>query len=160
MHFSFQEVRMNVREICKCHGLSGACYVRACWDSMRPIRLISGNLKKKYVSALQVKVKKNRIVRKRGRRGKRNPRADDLVYLKKVRGDFCRSNPKMGSYGTKGRRCNGTSDGIDSCDDLCCGRGYQSLNVTRTYSCKCQFNWCCKLVCEKCQALVTEDYCR
>ena len=61
----------------------------------------------------------------------------------------------IGSLGTSSRECNKTSTGTDSCEHLCCGRGYDTTRVTRVFQCKCKFHWCCEVRCERCE--VTSD---
>ncbi|MEQ2287817.1 hypothetical protein AMECASPLE_016467 [Ameca splendens] len=40
--------------------------------------------------------------------------------------------------GTGGRLCNRTSRGMDGCEVMCCGRGYDTARVSRTT--KCEYN--------------------
>lgn len=44
----------------------------------------------------------------------------------------CTRNPSIGIPGTQGRKCNPSSDKPDSCDRLCCGRGYTSRTFYKT----------------------------
>lgn len=47
----------------------------------------------------------------------------ELVHIQKSP-NYCKQDFENGVLGTEGRKCNGTSTGPDSCDKLCCGRGY------------------------------------
>ena len=51
---------------------------------------------------------------------------------------------------TIGRECNPKSDGSDSCNKLCCGRGYKKQTKTTTESIweTCRFEWCCSIKCD------------
>ena len=59
----------------------------------------------------------------KGRKLKREMRKGlskkELVYLDESL-DFC----KLGNEQVTGKQCNATSTGPDSCENLCCGRGY------------------------------------
>ena len=47
-----------------------------------------------------------------------------LVYLESSP-DYCIGSKKMGVLGTSGRSCNESSNGSDSCSNICCGREYK-----------------------------------
>ena len=64
--------------------------------------------------------------------------------------DFCKPNYNLASYGTKGRICNKSSRGIDSCKLLCCGRQFKTKLETIKYNCSCTFTWCCSVTCKEC----------
>ncbi|GAB1610753.1 protein Wnt-10b-like [Argonauta hians] len=93
------------------------------------------------------RVKKRRKKRKRYR--VRYPRETDLVYYEKSP-SFCEPDPEIDSVGTTGRFCNRTGSGVENCDTLCCGRGYNTLRVRRTERCNCKFYWCCYVLCDQC----------
>ena len=82
------------------------------------------------------------------RNGKR-PRKMELLYFERSP-NFCDPNPLVDSPGTTGRLCNKTSTGIDNCETLCCGRGYNTLKVKRSERCHCKFYWCCYVECKVC----------
>lgn len=65
-----------------------------------------------------------------------------------------------GSVGTSGRVCNRTSRGVDSCEVMCCGRGYDTSRVSRTTKCECKFHWCCAVHCRDCQEEVDVHTCK
>lgn len=80
----------------------------------------------------------------------RIPSPDDLIYIHSSP-NFCDTNPLLRTPGTSGRVCNITSSGIDGCDILCCGRGYNVQVVTETVKCNCRFFWCCHVKCDTCK---------
>lgn len=83
------------------------------------------------------------------KRNGRRPNKLDLLFYEKSP-NFCERNHLVDSPGTTGRFCNKTSQGIDNCDTLCCGRGYNTLKIRRTERCNCKFYWCCYVECQTC----------
>ena len=69
------------------------------------------------------------------------------------------SGCSAGSLGTRGRECKPDSSGLDSCDVMCCGRGYQEERVVTTTDCNCRFIYCCYTECEKCTNVENKYYC-
>ena len=55
----------------------------------------------------------------------------DLVHIHKSP-NYCVEDAKKGILGTSGRACNKNSTGSDSCDLLCCGRGYNTQVSSQT----------------------------
>ena len=49
----------------------------------------------------------------------------ELIHIHKSP-NYCKSRPKKGILGTQGRPCNSSSSGSDSCQRLCCGRGWNT----------------------------------
>ncbi|KAB7507018.1 Protein Wnt-16, partial [Armadillidium nasatum] len=122
------------------------------WGGCRYAEAIGDFLKDRYDNSIQAKgrdVSKKRR-RRRSRWVKRFPASkDDLVHIHKSP-NYCISNPKRGIIGTEGRYCNKTSNGPDSCDLLCCGRGYNTQVVRYVERCHCKFVWCCYVKCKTC----------
>lgn len=56
--------------------------------------------------------------------------------------------------------CNQTSRGMDSCEVMCCGRGYDTLRVSRMTKCECKFHWCCAVRCQDCLEEVDIHTCK
>ncbi|XP_077294010.1 protein Wnt-5b-like [Arctopsyche grandis] len=136
------------RVTCKCHGVSGSCSLVTCWQQLAPLREIGDYLRDKYDGATEVKVSK------RGKLQIKDPRyslptAQDLVYLEESP-NYCVKNLTVGSLGTSGRVCNRTSPGMDGCDLMCCGRGYNTMKTTVKERCECKFHWCCYVECKTC----------
>ena len=107
---------------------------------------------------------------------------DELVFIERSP-NFCKRDQRLDTLGTKGRICSivghpssgdnmatntttapatATSQdetSIQTCDYLCCGRGYSHRVVEVTSECDCQFQWCCSVKCKKCTKRVIEYYC-
>lgn len=87
------------------------------------------------------------------------PKRMDLVYLQ-TSPNYCERNVQEGVQGTQGRVCNRTLQGAQSCDLLCCGRGYNTHSIRRTTQCRCQFKWCCQVQCDVCEENNVEFTCK
>ncbi|CAL4196195.1 unnamed protein product, partial [Meganyctiphanes norvegica] len=76
-----------------------------------------------------------------------------LLYLDRSP-NFCRS----GRYGpgTAERQCVRSQ----TCENLCCGRGYHTRQVLRTEPCQCKVIWCCNVQCENCTSLIDVYTCK
>ncbi|XP_011870352.1 PREDICTED: protein Wnt-7b isoform X2 [Vollenhovia emeryi] len=90
---------------------------------------------------------------------RRIPRRNELVFLQ-LSPNYCEPDLSQGSLGTQGRYCNRTSKGTDGCDLMCCGRGYNTHQFTRTWQCRCKFHWCCRVHCETCLERIEEYTCK
>ncbi|XP_018913776.2 protein Wnt-2 [Bemisia tabaci] len=160
-------VKMSLQTECKCHGVSGSCTMKTCWKTLPPFRLIGDHLMHRYwrargVSAVPVpsasktstrEVRPLQLTLRRARSVQKTPKRSELVFLQSSP-NYCERNLSMGSLGTVGRFCNRTSMGdaskSDGCDLLCCGRGYNTHQITRSWQCSCKFHWCCQVFCEIC----------
>ena len=143
-------MKTNIQRECKCHGISGQCNQKTCWQKLPTFRHVSNFLKSKFDGASKVMIsnKGNELIVE-GETIK-PPTNLDLVYTTDSP-DFCINNPKTGSLGTDGRQCNASSKAVDGCGLLCCDRGFTSYTVTVEFHCKCRFYWCCQVRCEKCK---------
>ncbi|CAH1164457.1 unnamed protein product [Phaedon cochleariae] len=170
---------------CKCHGVSGSCTMKTCWKTLPTFRQVGDILMKKYYRARPVasqtgasnmgashvgashvgashrrRAKRQHLVLTKGKVPvKREPKKSELVYLQ-MSPNYCERDLAAGSLGTAGRRCNRTSRGIDGCDLMCCGRGYNTHQYTRTFQCRCNFVWCCKVDCDTCSERTEEYTCK
>lgn len=88
----------------------------------------------------------------------KKPTRKDLVYFENSP-SFCERDSKIGFGGTTGRECNSTSIGIDGCDLMCCGRGFQSSTYVVRERCSCTFHWCCSVRCEVCTRTKIQHTC-
>ncbi|XP_065545401.1 protein Wnt-11b-like isoform X1 [Lathamus discolor] len=146
---------------CKCHGVSGSCSVKTCWKGLAKLDEIASDLKSKYLAAIKVT---HRLI---GPRKQLIPKEmevrpmeeTDLVYLINSP-DYCTPNLHLGSLGTQDRQCNKTSMGSDSCNLMCCGRGYNTYMEEVMERCHCKYHWCCYVVCKKCRRKVERYVCK
>ncbi|CAI5773526.1 protein Wnt-11 isoform X2 [Podarcis lilfordi] len=156
-----QALKASLEMKCKCHGVSGSCSIKTCWRGLQELRDIALDLKNKYLSATKV------VHRPMGTRKHLVPKDLDirpvketeLVYLQSSP-DFCMKNEKVGSHGTQDRQCNKTSNGSDSCDLMCCGRGYNPYMDKVVERCHCKYHWCCYVTCKKCERTVERYVCK
>lgn len=155
---------------CKCHGVSGSCTVKVCWRTMPKMKAIATELRRKYEHAIKVKLNRNKtkLTRlSRGRRGRksnkrnsnRRPSSSSLVYAEDSP-DFCKPDSRYGILGTHGRSCNKTSSGTAGCSQMCCGRGYNTVNRLDDVKCNCQFIWCCHVKCDWCKKEWVQHTCK
>ncbi|XP_017587166.1 PREDICTED: protein Wnt-11 isoform X2 [Corvus brachyrhynchos] len=156
-----QVLKASLEMKCKCHGVSGSCSIKTCWKGLQELQDIALDLKNKYLSATKV------VHRPMGTRKYLVPKDIDirpvketeLIYLQSSP-DFCMKNEKVGSHGTQDRQCNKTSNGSDSCDLMCCGRGYNPYMDKVVERCHCKYHWCCYVTCKKCERTVERYVCK
>ena len=74
--------------------------------------------------------------------------------------DYCERNDEYLVHGVSGRSCTMVKGAPDSCDNLCCGRGHKTRTVTQQKTCNCNFEWCCRVVCDTCEVKVEEHKCK
>lgn len=153
---SGQVLERNMHLECKCHGVSGSCTTKTCWTTLPKFRELGYILKDKYMQAVHVEpVKASRNKRPTFLKIKkpfsyRKPMDTDLVYIEKSP-SYCEPDPVTGSVGTHGRVCNKTiTHHSNSCDLMCCGRGYNTHQYSRVWQCNCKFLWCCYVKCNTC----------
>ncbi|XP_056630942.1 protein Wnt-7b isoform X1 [Diorhabda sublineata] len=170
-------VKMSLIVECKCHGVSGSCTMKTCWKTLPTFRQIGDLLMKKYYRARPVaannqhghgprgidfprKARRQHLVLTKGKVPvKKMPKMSELVFLQ-MSPNYCERDLAAGSLGTVGRQCNRTSRGTDGCDLMCCGRGYNTHQYTKTYQCRCKFHWCCKVECDTCSERTEEYMCK
>lgn len=147
-------VKRSVDRKCRCHGVSGSCTVKTCWNEIPSLAVIASTLQKKYKKAARVKAIETEKRESRGlnlvkEKNNETPRLNVLVYSSDSP-TYCRQSRKAAYLGTVGRPCNATSVGHDGCFHLCCGRGFDEVQYKEKFSCHCEFNWCCKMSCQTC----------
>lgn len=150
---------------CSCQtGENGLCTTKRCWRHLSPFKDIGDELIKRYDRATHVQPSnkggdsKTPVKLRPVKRGVRKPRRKDLVYIEESP-DFCSAEPSLGILGTQNRRCNSTSNGLDECRFLCCGRGYQTVLDEVEEDCNCKFVWCCEIKCRKCRRQIISEVC-
>lgn len=143
---------------CKCHGVSGSCSLKTCWLQLADFRKVGDSLKEKYDSAASMKLNaRGKLVQVHSKFNP--PTSHDLVYVEPSP-DYCKQNRSTGSLGTNGRLCNKTSEGMDGCTLMCCGRGYDQFKATLVERCHCKFHWCCYVKCKRCSRVVDQFVCK
>ena len=155
--------------MCKCHGVSGSCSIRTCWQQLSDFRSVGSYLKRKYKRAIQVDYLNG--VLKEGNAANNQELSTvsktSLVFLDNSP-NHCHGNTTYGSGGTMGRECSRPRRGKKypkaerkSCQRLCvtCGRKVVRRRVEIEDSCNCKFHWCCAVHCEKCKRNVTQFIC-
>ncbi|XP_042370074.1 protein Wnt-16, partial [Plectropomus leopardus] len=143
---------------CRCHGVSGSCAVKTCWKTVAPFERVGVYLKEQYERSVQVSDRSRRKTRRKDQR--RLPvHAHQLIFFNKSP-NYCVEDPRRGVAGTRGRRCNRTSAGSDSCVLLCCGRGYNTHLVRHVQRCECKFVWCCYVRCRRCESMNDMHTCK
>jgi hypothetical protein len=154
-------VKENMRLVCKCHGVSGSCSVRSCWRRLSQFRQIGDWLKIRYDDAIRVQPANDgaNYTVEHADSAAELPEPTDLVYADPSP-NFCVPDPRLGSVGTRSRRCQPNSLQADSCDLLCCGRGYETVRQVQRFNCRCQFQWCCDVQCDQCERYVDVHICR
>lgn len=154
---------------CKCHGLSGACTLRTCWRRMPPFTMVASLLRVEFDRSQRVRpnasktkllVKNNREKRTKRRKRKRSrPSGTDLVFMQKSP-SFCKPDPNLSILGISGRLCHRSSPRKDSCREMCCGYGYNTIERSVKVQCECKFIWCCKVSCMLCDKDFLEYRCK
>ncbi|ELT87681.1 hypothetical protein CAPTEDRAFT_149951 [Capitella teleta] len=152
--------QMNLK--CRCHGVSGSCAVKTCWRTLTSFREAGNELKQKYENSISIAEKSKRKLRQRQRRQRQRRTSNnglDMVYIEDSP-NYCRKNMKRGILGTKGRECERDPDARDSCNTLCCGRGYNTEVVRFVERCQCKFVWCCEVKCKICETITDKQTCK
>lgn len=155
-----QAVQLLMRMQCRCHGVSGSCELKTCWRTLPTFTEVGEFLKKKYESAVQVSNKARKKLQWKDKVKRKVPLSkEDLVHIHKSP-NYCLQDPTKGILGTAGRQCNRTANGPESCDLLCCGRGYNTQVKRQVEHCHCKFIWCCYVKCKRCENMLDVYTCK
>ena len=160
---SFQSVRRTLKLLCKCHGVSGSCTTKTCWQQLAHFRSVGNHLRKRYAKAVKIDFQNAALHETKNKRRGRFSREDrldfrktDLVFLDSSP-DYCFNN---GSHQTLGRQCSKplktnlvSQLEKTSCVVLCqsCGLMVKTREVQVETSCQCKFYWCCSVDCKTCK---------
>ena len=152
------QLGMRTVEVCRCDGITGSCNVKICINKTRDYAEIAQVMPGKYHSAVAVSVDSSGELESAD--GANDPTDDHLVYSCGTP-YTCMRNEYLGIPGTSGRECNGTdSTAPNSCERLCCGRGYYTVTTEEPIE-ECKFVFCCYFDCKIVSIKVTiKYYCR
>uniref|UniRef100_A0A9W3GNM6 Protein Wnt n=1 Tax=Camelus bactrianus TaxID=9837 RepID=A0A9W3GNM6_CAMBA len=101
-------VRSHTRTECKCHGLSGSCALRTCWQKLPPFREVGARLLERFHGASRVMGTNDGKALLPAVPTLKPPGRADLLYAADSP-DFCAPNRRTGSPGTRGRACNSSA---------------------------------------------------
>ena len=147
--------------------------MKTCLRELTQFVSIGDAVHKEYDNAVRVKldrVSDQLRVMKRKKKGEYRRNSAKLKNTNKKPGDhtmvflkdspkYCNTDSERDFPGTGGRTCSIDSYGSYSCDELCCGRGYQERRVVTRNRCKCKFHWCCEIRCKECSKTETKYFC-
>ncbi|XP_053386229.1 protein Wnt-6-like isoform X2 [Mercenaria mercenaria] len=142
-------IREHMRLQCICHGWATACSIKTCWKRMPSFRDVGLRLKEKFDKASKVALSDDGKLTVTWGDDMKRPSKEELVYAERSP-TFCDPRKKYGSLGTHGRICNPEAMGISDCTLMCCGRGFNTTQLTVQEECHCQFIYCCEIQCETC----------
>lgn len=125
---------------------------------MAPFQRVGTYLKDRYEHSMQVTERSKRKMKWKDQR-RLHVDKHQLIFLNKSP-NYCLEDRRRGIAGTRGRRCNRTSTGPDSCNLLCCGRGYNTHVVRHVQRCECKFVWCCYVHCRRCESMNDMHTCK
>ncbi|KAI6175858.1 Protein Wnt-4 [Aphelenchoides bicaudatus] len=159
----------QIERKCKCHGVSGSCSVKTCWNVVPEMPKLVAELHRKYNQAIQVEMAPNStslilanqttLSTSRQQRSLKpkdqKPPLNYLVFIENAP-DTCSLRQANGTPLSAGRECLNKQD----CDNLCCGRGFISVREVHMVRCNCQFVYCCRVECQKCAENVERFFCK
>ncbi|VDD75086.1 unnamed protein product [Mesocestoides corti] len=129
------------------------------WNNQRTLREVDHNSLLYRNSALPRQPSLLKVSFDRSGHDQR-PTTQELVFYEQPSPElFCDPNPHLHILGTRGRACNSTSPGRDNCRSLCCSRGHRTHRYYGLENCECKFIWCCRVECQKCLVLKTQETC-
>ena len=133
----------NRSTYCRCTGLSGSCVVQTCYEKAPSVDEIGAKIRNKYSGSQKVEKCENSLCIT----GNPRPPINDFPVYVNNTPNLCVPSPEDGILGTRGRKCNPSGSGSDSCSTLCCNHGFDRVTYeVATETCK--FVWCCRIECE------------
>ena len=146
VEFNFEKVSLSIRGQSTTHSPNPKLHIPDCLSCA------------KQYSPFSHRFRRGRAALINSRKIQR-PKRLEMVYLD-VSPNYCDRDMSLGSLGTTDRYCNRTARGIDGCDLLCCGRGYNTHQINRKWQCRCKFQWCCHVQCEVCHEGLEQYTCK
>ena len=151
---------------CRCHGVSDNCATKICHRQLEPFKLVGKRLLEVYQNSVRVKlqVKKSTGDSTKAKlvevnTGYTKYTSKDIVYLSDSP-TYCQKDLRIGSFGTRGRKCVKNGNALNDCSTLCCGRGYYTRREIIKEKCGCEFIWCCEVRCQICESEQNVHYCK
>uniref|UniRef100_A0A0A9XBW0 Protein Wnt n=1 Tax=Lygus hesperus TaxID=30085 RepID=A0A0A9XBW0_LYGHE len=132
-------LRLCTGKSCKCHGFSGSCSMKSCWDTLPAFSVIAHRVRMKYLTAEKIKPS-NRPRRALGH-------LEDDISVLDDSDDFCTNVPN--------RRCRDVSH----CRRFCCDRGFYNGTEIKYYYCDCHWARTYELSCNICLKKSKHYYC-
>jgi len=154
-------------EDCRCHGSSGSCSTKTCWQTFPKLEKVGVRLRQKYDNSFYAVTTRKRTGVVKLRKVVPNPKlaynsrdaiTSEMFYIEDSP-SYCDNDPGNGSLGTRGRECVLQPGRWENCEFLCCGRGYRTERITREVECNCRFKFCCYVECDTCQEEKRVHYC-
>lgn len=96
LYLHLQAVKKFMKLACKCHGVSGACTIRTCWQAMQPFRRVGEYLKRKYNGATHVMIDQGGSGIVVANHHFKKPTRKDLVYME-ASPDYCVRDLSIGT---------------------------------------------------------------
>lgn len=178
-------VANNMAKRCSCHGTSGSCSLKTCWQEAPSMESVGNILKRLYESAQKI-THNNRVDQNSAAvDSTRRYMGNDIPYTTNKKNwsrnfsrryglgfnslvywndspDYCEKDPSIQFAGTRGRFCSkhGNSHKSSACSNLCCNRGHKTSRLARVEKCKCQFHWCCHVECNNCTIVEKVSVCK
>ncbi|CAD5229517.1 unnamed protein product [Bursaphelenchus okinawaensis] len=145
---------------CKCHGLSSSCEIRTCWSTLPPLTSIANALKERYnLAQIEKETEITYETKGESRPTRVTVPLPELIYIKSSP-TYCDEDIENGSFGTRSRECNATTSGTGNCENLCCGRGFNTKQYTVEEQCKCKYVHCCYIKCKTCTSIIDKHFCK
>jgi hypothetical protein len=163
----------QIEQKCRCHGISGSCVTKTCWQVVPELPTLISMLRSKYLHANQVEMAPNssslvlisdnlnttsgRHQRslKEGYGQERKPAPGELVFIDKTP-DICELRQSNGVPLSVGRECANEQE----CNRLCCNRGFIQIREVQMERCNCKFVYCCRVDCDQCERDINRFYCK
>ena len=154
MFLTFDQVLNGGEHIsCTCNGATAGCTMKFCHRRLVLFQDVTNKLLLKFGKAVQSSQKEFKSLDQPANFDKKKvdvyqkseTHRDNLVYIDQV--DHCLTK---GMYSSTGRRCSLDNSKIDSCNKICCGKGYRVRKIEIHSKCKCKFVYCCEVKCDTC----------
>ena len=150
------QVSSTTTQSCRCHGISGTCSIKTCFNKGPEMDEIGKKVRNDYTVSLAVELQNDKLVRKDGI--STNIPNHLPVYVQSSP-SFCKKDLALGTTGTARRPCSNNPNAPDSCGVLCCQRGAYFI-VEEFHDECCEFVWCCYARCSPCNFRnVTSYFC-